>query len=89
MTDHDPLCNWAGQPKKPTPVLGCECDRIARVRADADARWHAEMIEWRKEVEAVLRERIAQEILDRCNDTPNGPCGRCARAAYIARGGAR
>jgi hypothetical protein len=67
------------------------------IRADVDARWHVEMIEWRKEVEAVARERIAQEIeaewahFMRVTSTDEHHwLGRVyADVARIARGGAQ
>jgi hypothetical protein len=59
---HEPLCPWANTPTHKYRTKCQRCDLIARVRADVDARWHSEMIEWRKEVEAVLRERLLTQV---------------------------
>jgi hypothetical protein len=59
---HDPLCPWANTHTHKYRTKCSRCDLIARVRADGDARWHSEMIEWRKEVEAVLRERQRAQV---------------------------
>ena len=91
MADHDPLCPWPALSQHPNH---CQCDLIARIRADEREQALMVTCATHDAIEDDVREQIARRIEAKSAEGMAKNWAPAAIrafdiAAHIARGGAR